>query len=87
MVIPKRLERLTYCLEGSCSIQLSYGTNLEFAKSGANLVQFVGFTKKNGIYFIVILFNPMLCCTFVRIFNYKTRIVVTLCRCLAISFG
>ena len=28
MVIPKRLERLTYCLEGSCSIQLSYGTNL-----------------------------------------------------------
>jgi site-specific DNA recombinase len=24
-VIPKRFERLTYCLEGSCSIQLSYG--------------------------------------------------------------
>jgi hypothetical protein len=28
-VIPKRFERLTYCLEGSCSIQLSYGTNTE----------------------------------------------------------
>jgi hypothetical protein len=24
-VTPKRFERLTYCLEGSCSIQLSYG--------------------------------------------------------------
>ena len=27
-VIPLRLERKTYCLEGSCSIQLSYGTDL-----------------------------------------------------------
>ena len=25
-VIPPRFERGTYCLEGSCSIQLSYGT-------------------------------------------------------------
>ncbi len=25
MVRPARLERATYCLEGSCSIQLSYG--------------------------------------------------------------
>ena len=25
IVTPKRFERLTYCLEGSCSIQLSYG--------------------------------------------------------------
>ena len=25
-VIPLRLERRTCCLEGSCSIQLSYGT-------------------------------------------------------------
>ena len=25
-VIPMRFERMTYCLEGSCSIQLSYGT-------------------------------------------------------------
>ena len=24
-VIPTRFERVTYCLEGSCSIQLSYG--------------------------------------------------------------
>jgi hypothetical protein len=28
LVIPRRLERLTYCLEGSCSIQLSYGTTV-----------------------------------------------------------
>ena len=27
MVIRARLERATYCLEGSCSIQLSYRTN------------------------------------------------------------
>ena len=27
-VIPLGLEPKTYCLEGSCSIQLSYGTNL-----------------------------------------------------------
>ena len=27
-VIPKRFERLTHALEGRCSIQLSYGTNL-----------------------------------------------------------
>ena len=25
-MVPPRLERGTYCLEGSCSIQLSYGT-------------------------------------------------------------
>ena len=28
VVIPPRFERGTYCLEGSCSIQLSYGTFL-----------------------------------------------------------
>ena len=27
-VIPARFERATYCLEGSCSIQLSYGINI-----------------------------------------------------------
>ena len=27
-VIPKRFERLTHALEGRCSIQLSYGTDL-----------------------------------------------------------
>ncbi len=26
LAIPARFERATYCLEGSCSIQLSYGT-------------------------------------------------------------
>ena len=35
-VIPKRLERLTYCLEGSCSIQLSYGTDLVALKALQN---------------------------------------------------
>ena len=40
LVIPLRLERKTYCLEGSCSIQLSYGTDLMLLfKSGAKLVQ------------------------------------------------
>ena len=29
MVIPLGLEPKTYCLEGSCSIQLSYGTDLK----------------------------------------------------------
>ena len=29
MAIPARFERATYCLEGSCSIQLSYGTTTE----------------------------------------------------------
>ena len=33
-VIPKRFERLTHALEGRCSIQLSYGTDLLCAKSG-----------------------------------------------------
>ena len=28
-VIPKRFERLTHALEGRCSIQLSYGTDLD----------------------------------------------------------
>ena len=36
-VIPPRLERGTYCLEGSCSIQLSYGTDLiAFSKAMQN---------------------------------------------------
>ncbi len=40
-VIPLGLEPKTYCLEGSCSIQLSYGT----IKSGAKLILFLGITK------------------------------------------
>ncbi len=35
-VIPLGLEPKTYCLEGSCSIQLSYGTGL-FSNSRAKL--------------------------------------------------
>ena len=33
-VIPKRFERLTHALEGRCSIQLSYGTDLYIGISG-----------------------------------------------------
>ena len=29
MVLPARFERATYALEGRCSIQLSYGSNLK----------------------------------------------------------
>ena len=43
-VIPLRLERKTYCLEGSCSIQLSYGTDLVLSqkrcKDSANRMKF-----------------------------------------------
>ena len=59
-VIPPRLERGTYCLEGSCSIQLSYGTDLVLLKSGAKLRGLIGFSKKKGEYLL-------LCCTFVPI--------------------
>ncbi len=31
-MIPEGFEPSTYCLEGSCSIQLSYGTNISFFK-------------------------------------------------------
>jgi hypothetical protein len=36
LVTPARLERATYCLEGSCSIQLSYG--IEVKTKGAALL-------------------------------------------------
>ena len=45
-VIPERFERSTHALEGRCSIQLSYGTNLVFAS--AKVVLFcVNSNKKN----------------------------------------
>ena len=31
IVIPKRFERLTHALEGRCSIQLNYGTILNYS--------------------------------------------------------
>ena len=50
-VIPLGLEPKTYCLEGSCSIQLSYGT----IKSGCKInVFFVGFQ----IIFELFVINP-----------------------------
>jgi hypothetical protein len=33
-VIPARFERATHSLEGCCSIQLSYGTDIEKHKAG-----------------------------------------------------
>ncbi len=53
-VIPKRFERLTHALEGRCSIQLSYGTDLVVLKektgaspfSTAKIVRFFGYAKK-----------------------------------------
>ena len=39
-VIPSGLEPETYCLEGSCSIQLSYGTDLDFLFAAAKVVIF-----------------------------------------------
>ena len=52
VVIPERLERSTYCLEGSCSIQLSYGTDLKFIcyENGAKLYFSVDSSKKKRIY-------------------------------------
>ena len=46
-VIPLGLEPKTYCLEGSCSIQLSYGTS----KSAAKLLLFWLTTKYFAVYF------------------------------------
>ena len=40
VAIPGRFERSTYCLEGSCSIQLSYGTD------GSIIVDFHQIVKK-----------------------------------------
>ena len=40
-VISLGLEPKTYCLEGSCSIQLSYETS----KSAAKLLLFIGISK------------------------------------------
>ena len=39
-VIPERFERSTHALEGRCSIQLSYGTDLMFANAFAKVVLF-----------------------------------------------
>ena len=43
-VIPLGLEPKAYCLEGSCSIQLSYGTAL-FVIAAAKVDIFFGLTK------------------------------------------
>ena len=43
-MIPSGLEPETYCLEGSCSIQLSYGTDL-FVFAGAKVVIFLQIAK------------------------------------------
>ena len=38
IVIPERFERSTHALEGRCSIQLSYGTNLNCKFASAKIV-------------------------------------------------
>ena len=51
-VIPLRLERKTYCLEGSCSIQLSYGTDLKIVtvmKTLQNYCLLLIFARKKEI--------------------------------------
>ena len=41
MAIPGRFERSTYCLEGSCSIQLSYGTDAIIIADFPKIVKFI----------------------------------------------
>gem|GEM_PF-3051288 len=50
-VIPLGFEPKACCLEGSCSIQLSYGTSL-FEKSPAKVVQTERKSKKNNDFFV-----------------------------------
>ena len=59
-VIPKRFERLTHALEGRCSIQLSYGTDLVwngFSFPSAKIVRLFGCTKN----FLFFFYNSLLC--------------------------
>ncbi len=78
LVIPLGLEPKTYCLEGSCSIQLSYGTPLE--KSGAKLMLFWRKTKylQENFFFILLpiacfRFNLYICENESMIANFKNR--------------
>ncbi len=61
-VIPLGLEPKTYCLEGSCSIQLSYGT----IKAGAKLILFALKTKQKEEY---LFFGRHLAHVFVFVFT------------------
>ena len=49
-VIPERFERSTHALEGRCSIQLSYGTNL-FTICGAKIAFLFVIANKSAIFF------------------------------------
>ena len=63
-VIPKRFERLTHALEGRCSIQLSYGTDLvwnDFSFPSAKIVRLFGCTKN----FLFFFYKSMLCWLFI----------------------
>ena len=45
MATPGGFEPPTDCLEGSCSIQLSYGVVLKFLESKGDIAKFFGFWK------------------------------------------
>ncbi len=47
-VIPERLERSTYSLEGCCSIQLSYGTSLAPTSKCHKIKGFIRFLQSGG---------------------------------------
>ena len=67
-VIPKRFERLTHALEGRCSIQLSYGTNLvgdDFSFPSAKIVRLFGCTKNFLLFFINYVLSVLLSWNFI----------------------
>ena len=54
-VIPERFERSTHALEGRCSIQLSYGTDLKicgkFSLAAAKIVLLLKNDNKKEVFF------------------------------------
>ena|GEM_PF-4946772 len=79
MADPRRLERLTYCLEGSCSILLSYGSlirNVSFIEDCLTITRIIAIfykivKQKLNILFFMLLLSPlyMLIC-------YRTKLLI-----------
>ena len=62
LVIPSGFEPETHSLEGCCSIQLSYGTNLVIIKSAAKVYIFLDITKfPTNNYFLLSLYQKKYC--------------------------